>query len=43
MTKLGMECCGLQNDALVVMIDTNQRLREEAVSLMLEIAILRDR
>jgi len=38
-----MECCGLQNDALVVMIDTNQRLREEAVSLMLEIAILRDR
>ncbi len=45
MSKLGMKCCvtGLQKDALVTLIDTNQYLRKKAVSLMLEIAILRDR
>jgi hypothetical protein len=44
-TKSGMEGCGtgLQEDALVTLIDTNQRLREKAVALMLEIAILRER
>lgn len=33
----------LQKDALVTLIDTNQRLRGKAVALMLEIAILRER
>jgi hypothetical protein len=33
----------LQKDALVTLIDTNQRLREKAVALMLEIEMLRER
>lgn len=45
MAKLGIERCGteLKKGALITLSDANQSLREQVISLMLDIAILREK